>query len=409
LISKLEKEITFRYLKTRKKDGFLNIITIFSFIGISLGVAVLIIVMSVMNGFRSDLIKKINGFNSHATIQNYDGLFDLKKIDSSNLKSQIDGLLISNNGEGIIINEKITKGVLLRGYKKEEFQSLNIVKNQDFSGSKILDKSGISISQELGYDLDLKIGDKLNLVFSSFEETLIGSLPKQKTFKISSFYNSGFNDFDKNIAFVNIEDLENQLNLTPDSRFLEIYFKDPTDISKIKKDLIKFFPNDLIYTWSDLNKPLFSALKVERNVMFIILSLIIIVAAFNIISGLTILVKNKTREIAILKSIGVKNRSIRKIFFLVGFIIGCSATIFGVVTGIIFSVYIENIRQFISNLFNVTLFPEEIYFLSTMPYELDFKSILLISICSIFSTCLVSLFPAIKASNLDTIKSLKYE
>ncbi len=409
MISKLEKEITFRYLKTRKKDGFLNIITIFSFIGISLGVAVLIIVMSVMNGFRSDLIKKINGFNSHATIQNYDGLFDLKKIDSSNLKSQIEGFLISNNGEGIIINEKITKGLLLRGYKKEEFQSLNIVKNRDFSGSKILGKSEISISRELGYDLDLKIGDKLSLVFSSFEETLIGSLPKQKTFKISSFYNSGFNDFDKNIAFINIEDLENQLNLTPDSRFLEIYFKDPTDISKIKKDLIKFFPNDLIYTWSDLNKPLFSALKVERNVMFIILSLIIIVAAFNIISGLTILVKNKTREIAIMKSIGVKNGSIRKIFFMVGFIIGCSATIFGVILGIIFSVYIENIRQFISNLFNITLFPEEIYFLSTMPYELDYKSILLISICSIISTCLVSLFPAIKASNLDTIKSLKYE
>ena len=409
MISNLEKEITFRYLKTRKKDGFLNIITIFSFIGISLGVAVLIIVMSVMNGFRSDLIKKINGFNSHATIQNYDGLFDKKKIDSSNLKSQIDGLLISNSGEGIIINEKITKGVLLRGYKKEDFQSLNIVKNKNFSGSKILDKSRISISRELSYDLELKIGDKLNLVFSSFEETLIGSLPKQKTFKISSFYNSGFNDFDKNIAFINIEDLENQLNLTPDSRFLEIYFKDPTDISKIKKDLIKLFPNDLIYTWSDLNKPLFSALKVERNVMFIILSLIIIVAAFNIISGLTILVKNKTREIAILKSIGIKNKSIRKIFFLVGFIIGCSATIFGVVIGIIFSVYIENIRQFISNLFNITLFPEEIYFLSTMPYELDFKSIFLISICSIISTCLVSLFPAIKASNLDTIKSLKYE
>ena len=409
MISNLEKEITFRYLKTRKKDGFLNIITIFSFIGISLGVAVLIIVMSVMNGFRSDLIKKINGFNPHATIQNYDGLFDLKKINSSNLKSQIDGFLISNNGEGIIINEKITKGVLLRGYKKEEFQTLNIVKNQDFSGSKVLGNSEISISRELGYDLDLKIGDKLSLVFSSFEETLIGSLPKQKTFKISSFYNSGFNDFDKNIGFVNIEDLENQLNLTPDTRFLEIYFKDPTDISKIKKDLIKFFPNDLIYTWSDLNKPLFSALKVERNVMFIILSLIIIVAAFNIISGLTILVKNKTREIAILKSIGVKNRSIRKIFFLVGFIIGCSATIFGVILGIIFSVYIENIRQFISNLFNITLFPEEIYFLSTMPYELDYKSILLISICSIISTCLVSLFPAIKASNLDTIKSLKYE
>ena len=409
MISKLEKEITFRYLKTRKKDGFLNVITIFSFIGISLGVAVLIIVMSVMNGFRSDLIKKINGFNSHATIQSYDGEFNLKKLDNSNLISQIDDVMISNNGEGIIIKKETSKGILLRGYKKEDFKKINIVKNQDFLGSKNLDKNGISISREMGYDLDLEIGDKLNILFSTFEDTLIGSLPKQKTFQIISFYKSGFNDFDKNIAFVNLEDLENQLNLKPESRFLEIYFKNPTDIDKIKKNLVKLFPNNLIYTWSDLNKPLFSALKVERNVMFIILSLIIIVAAFNIISGLTILVKNKTREIAILKSIGVKNGSIRKIFFLVGFIIGCSATIFGVVLGIIFSIYIENIRQFISNLFNITLFPEEIYFLSTMPYELDFKSILLISICSIISTCLVSLFPAIKASNLDTIKSLKYE
>ncbi len=409
MISNLEKEITFRYLKTRKKDGFLNVITIFSFIGISLGVAVLIIVMSVMNGFRSDLIKKINGFNSHATIQTYDGQFNLNKIKDYNLRNQIDKIMVSNNGEGIIIKEKITKGVLLRGYEKEEFKNLNITKNQDFSGSKILNKNQISISREMGYDLDLEIGDKLSLLFSSFEETLIGSLPKQKTFQITSFFNSGFNDFDKNIAFINIEDLENQLDLRPSSRFLEIYFKDPTDIKKIRNNLLKVFPNELIFTWSDLNKPLFLALKVERNVMFIILSLIIVVAAFNIISGLTILVKNKTREIAILKSIGVKNNSIRKIFFLVGFIIGSSATFFGVILGILFSIYIENIRQFISNLFNVTLFPEEIYFLSTMPYELDFKSIFLISICSITSTCLVSLFPAIKASKLDTIKSLKYE
>ena len=409
MISNLEKEITFRYLKTRKKDGFLNVITIFSFIGISLGVAVLIIVMSVMNGFRSDLIKKINGFNSHATIQSYNGQFDLSKINDSNLINQIEVAMVSNNGEGIIIKKKVTKGVLLRGYKKEEFKNLNITQNQDFLGSKILDKGGISISREMGYDLDLVIGDKLSLLFSSFEETLIGSLPKQKTFQINSFFNSGFSDFDKNIAFINIEDLENQLNLKSDSRFLEIYFKDPTDIKKLRKNLVQVFPNELIYTWSDLNKPLFSALKVERNVMFIILSLIIIVAAFNIISGLTILVKNKTREIAILKSIGVKNNSIRKIFFLVGFTIGTFATLFGVILGVVFSIYIENIRQFVSNLFNITLFPEEIYFLSTMPYELDLKSILLISICSIVSTCLVSIFPAIKASNLDTIKSLKYE
>jgi len=409
LISNLEKEITLRYLKTRKKDGFLNVITIFSFIGITLGVAVLIIVMSVMNGFRSDLIKKINGFNSHATIQSYEDNLNLKKIKNSNINDQIDEVVSSNNGEGILINKNISKGVLIRGYKIDDFNKLRIVQNEDFLGDKLLNTGEISISREMGYDLNLKINDKLSLIFPSSENTLVGSFPKQKTFQIKSFYNSGFNDFDKYIVFININDLESQLNLSLESRFLEIYFKDPTDIDKLKNELAKVYPEELIYTWSDLNKPLFLALKVERNVMFIILSLIIIVAAFNIISGLTILVKNKTREIAILKSIGVKNRSIRKIFFLVGFTIGTSATIFGVILGIIFSIYIENIRQFISNLFNITLFPEEIYFLSKMPYELDIKSIFLISICSIISTCLVSLFPAIKATNLDTIKSLKYE
>ncbi len=409
MISKLEKEITFRYLKTRKNDGFLNIITIFSFIGISLGVAVLIIVMSVMNGFRSDLIKKINGFNPHATIQSYDSKLNTKKIEKTKLRNQISELMLSNNGEGILIKDKFTKGVILRGYKKEDFKKLKIAQNQNFSGNQILNEGSISISKEMAYDLNLKIEDKLSVIFPSSESTLIGSFPKQKTFQINSFYSSGFNDFDNNVVFININDLENQLNLKQSSRFLEIYFKNPSDINNFKHNLVQIYPSELIYTWSDLNKPLFSALKVERNVMFIILSLIIIVAAFNIISGLTILVKNKTREIAILKSIGVKNTSIKKIFFLVGFVIGTTATLFGVFLGVIFSIYIENIRQFISNLFNISLFPEEIYFLSKMPYELDIKSIFLISICSIISTCLVSLFPAIKASNLDTIKSLKYE
>ena len=158
-----------------------------------------------------------------------------------------------------------------------------------------------------------------------------------------------------------------------------------------------------------MNKSLFSALKVERNVMFIILSLIIIVAAFNIISGLTILVKNKTREIAILKSIGILNKSIIKIFFLIGMIIGTSATIFGIVLGVTFSLYVENLRKFLSSLFNISLFPEEIYFLSTMPSEINPYSIFLISLCSILITILVSIFPALKAAKLDPIKSLKYE
>ena len=183
----------------------------------------------------------------------------------------------------------------------------------------------------------------------------------------------------------------------------------PSNIEEIKTSIQKIFENEFIYTWADMNSSLFSALKVERNVMFIILSLIIIVAAFNIISGLTILVKNKTRDIAILKSIGVLNKSIIKIFFLVGVIIGTSATFFGIFLGVIFSLYIENLREFLSNTFNISLFPEEIYFLSTMPSEINPLSIFIISICSVFITIIVSIFPAIKASKLDPVKGLKYE
>jgi lipoprotein-releasing system permease protein len=240
-------------------------------------------------------------------------------------------------------------------------------------------------------------------------QTIVGNLPKQKTFIVSSIFESGLADFDNNIAFVNLETLEEFFNLKKNDRNLEIYLHNPQNIQYQKSITQKNFPYDYVYSWSDMNSSLFSALKVERNVMFIILSLIIVVAAFNIISGLTILVKNKIREIAILKSIGVLNKSIVKIFFLIGVIIGTSATIFGIILGVIFSVYVEELREFLSALFNVSLFPEEIYFLSSMPSEINVFSIFIISICSIFITIIVSIFPAIKAAKLDPIKALKYE
>ena len=240
-------------------------------------------------------------------------------------------------------------------------------------------------------------------------ETIIGRLPKQETFIISSIFDSGLADFDANIAFINLDTLESFFDLDKEKRNLEIYLNNPSNIDEIKTQIQKIFDNQFVYTWADMNSSLFSALKVERNVMFIILSLIIIVAAFNIISGLTILVKNKTKDIAILKSIGVLNKSIIKIFFLVGVIIGTTATFFGIFLGVMFSLYIENLREFLSNTFNISLFPEEIYFLSTMPSEINPASIFIISVCSISITIIVSIFPAIKASKLDPVKGLKYE
>ena len=409
MISTLEKEITFRFLKARKKDGFLNVISIFSFIGIGLGVAVLIIVMSVMNGFRTELINKIVGFNAHITIDPYEEQIDINQI-NQNLKNISKNLILSNSGEAMIIRNEISKGVLLRGYKNDDFSKLNIFKkNFSSANNDILSDNYISIGKELSFTLNLDIGDNITLMSSAGVETIIGNLPKQKTFLVSSIFESGMAEFDNNVAFINLNTLEEFFNLNKNDRNLEIYLKNPQNIDYQKSIAQNNFSNYFVYTWSDMNKSLFSALKVERNVMFIILSLIIIVAAFNIISGLTILVKNKTRDIAILKSIGVLNKSIVKIFFLIGLIIGTSATIFGIILGITFSMYVENLRKFLSSMFNINLFPEEIYFLSTMPSEIDTFSILVISICSIFVTIVVSIFPALKAAKLDPIKALKYE
>tara|TARA_B100001121_G_scaffold302120_1_gene314278 strand:+ start:330 stop:1550 length:1221 start_codon:yes stop_codon:yes gene_type:complete len=406
LISKLENKIALRYLRTRKKDGFLNVISTFSFIGISLGVAVLIIVMSVMNGFRSELISKIVGFNSHIIVHSYGKV--TKDIFGNEIDALLDTYLETNSGEVVLIKENFTKGLSIRGYKPKEINNLPIFKKKRID-IKFNNEKNIILGKELSFDLDLKVGDNILIMSPKGEETIIGNLPKQEIFKISGFFQSGLVDFDRNIAFTSINNLESLLNLDDEQRNLEIFLKNPINIKNAKKFFEIKFPNNLIYTWADLNKPLFSALKVERNVMFIILSLIIIVATFNIISGLTILVKNKTKEIAVLKSIGVLNKSITKIFFLVGFYIGLTATMFGVLIGVTFSMYIENIRSFLSKIFNISLFPEEIYFLSKMPSEIDVNSIILISICSVTATVIVSIFPAIKASKLDPIKSLKYE
>ena len=403
MISNLEREVTFRFLRTRKNDGFLNIISIFSFIGISLGVAVLIIVMSVMNGFRTELISKIVGFNAHAVVQQENK--PLKNIQELDLAKNI----VSSDGEAVIMHKNITKGVFLKGYLENDFRNLEIAKNKEFSGSQNLNNNNISIGKELSFNLNVDIGDTITVMSPAGIQTLVGTLPKQENFKIVSIFDSGLSDYNENIAYINLETLESFFNKNKEDRFLEFYFKDPKNIEIHKKNLKTQFPDSLVYTWSDMHKSLFSALKVERNVMFIILSLIIIVAAFNIISGLTILVKNKTRDIGILKSIGVSSKSIKKIFFLVGFFIGTSATLFGVVVGTLFSIYIENIRQFISNIFGISLFPEDIYILNSMPSEININSIIIISLCSIIATILVSIYPASKASSLDTVKTLKYE
>jgi len=384
LFTKVERLISSRNLKPKKKEGFLKIISIFSFLGIMLGVAILIIVMSVMNGFKTDLTNKILGLNPHIVIEPNSFVIDDNYI--LKLKDNLKDISVSKtySGEGIIIINDKAKGIIFKGVDSKEKKIKEFFQKNITSGNVEQFKiNNIFIGSELAFNLNLKEGDNINLMSSAFVATPLGSLPKQENFKIAGIFNTGFVEFDQNIIFLNIEDALSIFDKDLKDQTLEIYLKNPLDANKYKKQIEKLNQNYFIYTWADLNKSFFSALKVERNVMFIILTLIIIVAAFNIISGLTILIKNKTKEIAILKTLGLNNSSIKKSFFLTGFTIGFFATITGIILGVIFSLNIEKVRIFLTTVFNLEIFPSDIYFLEKLPSEINLFSIFIIFVLSL--------------------------
>ena len=405
-----EKLITTRNLKPKKKEGFLKVISIFSFLGIMLGVATLIIVMSVMNGFRTELTEKILGFNPHITIKPYsNSITENFYLDIKN-KYKTAKIIKSLNGEGVIITSNTAKGVLVRGINKNQIKELDLFQKNIIDGEISNFNNGkIIIGKHLAIELGVVVGDKINLMSSTSSPSLFGMVPKQSSYKIISVFSSGLYEYDKNVIFFNLNDSLSFFEKTNDDINLDIYLKDPLNADIYKNEIQEINPGLFVNSWSDQNKSFLSALKVERNVMFLILTLIIIVAAFNIISGLTILIKNKTKEIAILKALGLSKKSIIKSFFLTGFTIGLTATIAGVILGVTFSIYIEEIRQFLSSVFNLQIFPEDVYFLDEMPSEINARSILSISIFSIIITSLASIFPSFAVAKVEPIKALKYE
>mgnify|MGYP000045899004 CR=1 FL=1 len=326
------------------------------------------------------------------------------------IKKNISRTSLTFSGQGILINKENTTGVFVRSYLQDDLDKITLIRNGIIDGSlNLFKKNTISIGKELAISLNLIVGDQITLMSTSNLQTPFGSLPLQEKFTISSIFSTGLAEFDQNVIFVPFENANSLFELSDLDLDLEIFLKKPDKVQEIMEVAQEIFTNHYVYSWQDLNKSFFGALKVERNVMFIILTLIIIVAAFNIISGLTILVKNKTKEIAILRTLGVSKNSITKIFFLTGFIIGFLATVSGVIFGILFSYYIEDIRILITSLFNIRLFPEEIYFLSQMPSEINLVYIFIISLFSLTITFFATIFPSIAAAKLDPIKALKYE
>jgi len=409
LFTQTERLIAVRNLRPKRKQGFLKVISLFSFLGIMLGVSILIIVMSVMNGFRSDLTEKIIGLNPHLILQlnNEKNIKNLKK--SLSEEFQEIKLTETISGEGIILSKNKAKGVLIKGInesaKKQSFLNKEITRGnlKDFIPGTVM------IGGELAYNLNLEIGDRINILSTSFIDTPFGSIPKQDSFQIAGFFNSGFYEFDQNLIYLELNDTKAIFGREDGDLDLEIFLIDPFLAEKYKEKINNLYPNIFISTWSDTNKSFFNALKVERNVMFIILTLIIVVAAFNIISGLTILIKNKTREIAIIKTLGLSENSIIKSFFLTGFTIGFLATVTGVFFGVIFSIYIDEIRNILSMLFGINIFPSDVYYLEKMPSEINVGSVTVVFFLSLIITSIASYFPAKNISKMKTTDALKYE
>ena len=405
MINKAEILIISRYLKPKDKDGFLKVISNFSFIGIMLGVATLIIVMSLMNGFRIELLDKLLSYQPHISYMSKgDYKFEkneILKLSKEN-KIKITDINLVRNSEALILTKKNNFGVLIKSFHKDEIKKNYFLKDSILRGN--INSNGIGIGLELANKLSLDVGDVVTLLSKNTETTPFGLIPKQFNFSINYIFNTGIYEFDDNFIITNLNQgalLSNKKNE------IEIKISDPDKAKFFTKVLKSKDPKNFVYSWVDTNKTFFDALNLERNVMFIILTLIIIVAAFNIISVLTIMIKNKSKEIAILRSIGFLKSSICKIFIISGAAIGFLGILFGVLFGIIISYNLENIRLFLNDYLNINIFPPEIYFLNQLPSHVNFNSVFLIALFSFIIVLIASFFPALNASKLDPVKNLK--
>jgi len=411
LINSSELLVIKRYLKPKRKEGILKIISLFSFLGIGLGVATLIIVMSVMNGFRTDLIGKLLLFQPHVLVYQFDDYENSKQNIEKYLKInkiQLSKINLSYQIQALILSKEINKGSVVRALEKKDFLNDQLINKNIIDGNiNNFGKNYVSIGSNLSESLGAWVGDKITVLSTVKESTPFGNVPKQFTFVIGSIFKTGIYEFDNNYILIDIATSAEFLSKQNENRNIEIRLNNADQANLVKNLIMQ--NNYKAFSWIDNNKTFYDALLVERNVMFIILTLIIIVAAFNIISGLTILVKNKTKEIAILKTIGFSSFSINKIFFITGSSIGAAGTLFGVILGVLFSYNIETIRIFLGTVLKIEIFPAEIYFLSKMPSEIHIPTILLISSISLIITFFSSIIPSIKASRINPIQSLKYD
>nr|WP_245224030.1 lipoprotein-releasing ABC transporter permease subunit [Rhizobium halophytocola] len=407
--------VAWRYLRARRKEAFISVIAGFSFVGIMLGVATLIIVMAVMNGFRTELISRILGINGHMIVQPVDSPL----TDYADLSKKFDGVegvkLAVPLVEGQVLasaKQGASTGALVRGIRTEDIMKLNLVTNNLKSGDMVgfTSGQGVLIGSRMAQQLGIQAGDSITFVSPEGDVTPMGVNPRVKSYTVSGIFEIGMSEYDSTIVYMPFEEAQLFFNADGIAQSIEIYVDHPDDIDTLRPKIEAAAGRQIFITdWRERNQTFFSALQVERNVMFMILTLIILVAALNIISGLIMLVKDKSSDIAILRTMGANASSVMRIFFMTGAAIGISGTFAGVLLGVVVCLNIESIRAFFSWVTGTVLFNPQLYFLSQLPADMDFPETFSVVVMALVLSFLATIFPAWRASRLDPVQALRYE
>ena len=413
----LEFLIALRYLKAKRQEGFISVIAVFSFIGIMIGVATLIIVMSVMNGFRHELVGRILGVNSHlavhsyqGAIPNYDSILDeikkLPAVTKANILVESQAMITANNRNS---------GALVKAIHVDDLTKKDLISGNLRAGSimAIEDKNKAILGAVLARSLNLRMGDKFKIIAAKTNSTILGSVPRIKTYEVGGVFASGMYEYDSAALFINLETAQKHFGLKNSVSAIEVFGEDATQINRLDYEISNFLREnhaDLYgINWQDANASFIEALAVERNVMFLILTLIILVAAFNIVSSLIMLVGDKKKNIACLRVMGMTKASILRIFLICGSIIGIAGTLLGLVIGVLFSANINAIKEFLEGISGSSLFDPTIYFLSQLPAKIFISDVFLIVGMALFLSFIATLYPAYKASKSDPADILRYE